>query len=239
MLDGLTGRLRGAERPVHEGAPPSAAPLVARSARRVASAILPLAALALVAGLDAVSDAADPSSIAVLGLLDEPAHLATAWLVLTAFLPARALPLFGWALVGAVAIDVDHVPLYLWHVLAAGPGSRPVTHSLLTVVVLAAAAVASRRLRLPLSGLALGVVLHFVRDLAEGPGVPLLWPLDSSNVTVPYAVYLLVLSGVTAVAVIRRARGRGGWIRTATRRVPSRRASASLRRADGRPSPTG
>jgi inner membrane protein len=173
-------------------------------ARRVALAALPLAALALVAGLDAISDASDPSLL-LLGLLDEPAHLATAWLFLAAFLPTRARALGPWALVGAVAIDVDHVPLYLWHALAAAPGARPVPHSLLTVAVLAgAAAVASPRLRSPLLGLALGVVLHLVRDLATGPGVPLLWPLGPAKVTVPYAAYLLVLAVVAVVAVVRR-----------------------------------
>jgi inner membrane protein len=182
---------------------------VTEPARRMAFAALPLAALGLVAGLDALSDASDPSSLLVLGMLDEPAHFATVWLFLAAFLPtlpARAHTLYLWALVGSVAIDVDHAPLYLWHVGAAGPGSRPVTHSLSTVVLLAlAAAVASPRLRAPLAGLALGTVLHFARDLAEGPGVPLLWPLSAADATVPYAVYLLVLTVVAAAAVARRA----------------------------------
>jgi inner membrane protein len=150
-----------------------------------------------------ISDASDPPLL-LLGLLDEPAHLATAWLFLAAFLPGRARALGPWVLVGAVAIDADHVPLYLWDALAAAPGARPVPHSLLTVAVLAAAAVASPRLRSPLLGLALGVVLHLVRDLATGPGVPLLWPFGPAKVIVPYAVYLLVLAVVAVVAVVRR-----------------------------------
>jgi inner membrane protein len=192
--------------------------------RRIAFVLLPVAALALVAGLDTLSD---PPSLFVLGMLDEPAHLATAWVFLAAFLPARARTIWLWALVGAVAIDVDHVPLYLWDALAAGPGSRPVTHSLTTVVVLAiAAAGASPRLRSPLLGLALGVLLHFVRDLAEGPGVPLAWPLSNADVRVPYAAYLMVLTVVAAAAVARR------WF---TARVRAGVDDASVRDARGVP----
>jgi inner membrane protein len=171
-------------------------------ARRIAFVLLPVAALAVVATVDTLPD---PPTLFVLGLLDESAHLATAWIFLAAFLPARARPIWLWALVGAVAIDVDHVPLYLWDALTAGSGSRPVTHSLTTVVVLAiAGAVASPRLRPPLLGLALGVVLHLVRDLAKGPGVPLDWPLSNADVRVPYAAYLIVLTVVAAAAVARR-----------------------------------
>jgi hypothetical protein len=72
--------------------------------------------------------------VQVPGLLDESAHLATAWRFLAAFLPKRDRALLLWVLLGSVVIDVDHVPLYRWHLLAAGPGSRPVTHFLATVV---------------------------------------------------------------------------------------------------------
>jgi inner membrane protein len=188
-------------------------------------AALPLAALGLVAGLDALSDSAETGSLLLLGLLDEPAHVATAWLFLAAFLPVRARTIYLWALVGSVAIDVDHVPLYLWHVLAADPESRPVTHSLTTVVVLAvAAAVASTRLRSPLLGLALGTLLHFFRDLAEGPGVPLLWPLTTANASLPHATYLLILTVVAVAAVARRSLttpvGRGRGVRPSRRGTP-------------------
>ena len=196
--------------------PDAVQPLPTASAgptRRIAVATLPLAAPALVVLIDAVSDATHPS-VLVLGLLDESAHLATSWIVLAAFLPRRARRLFPWALVGSVVIDVDHVPLYLWDALAAAPGARPVTHSLLTVAVLALAGVAvgtRSRLRAPLLGLALGVALHLVRDVGTGPGVPLLWPAGPATLVVPYAAYLLVV----AVAAVGRAPmsavpGRGG-----------------------------
>jgi inner membrane protein len=175
-------------------------------ARRIAVAALPLAALALVVLLDAVIDATHPP-VPVLGLLDESAHLATSWIVLAAFLPGPARRLLPWALVGSVVTDLDHVPLYLWHALAAAPGARPVTHSLLTVAVLAVAGVAvgtRSRLRAPLLGLALGVALHLVRDLGTGPGVPLLWPAGPAELTVPYAGYLLPLAVVALMATVRR-----------------------------------
>jgi inner membrane protein len=66
------------------------------------------------------------------------------------------------------------------------------------------AAVAPGRLRAALSGLALGVGLHLVRDLATGPGVPLWWPVEDDGVLVPYAWYALVLGIATAVAVGRQ-----------------------------------
>jgi inner membrane protein len=41
-----------------------------------------------------------------------------------------------------------------------------------------------------------------VRDLATGPGVPLLWPLLPASVQMPYAVYLgLLVAALAAVAV--------------------------------------
>jgi inner membrane protein len=167
--------------------------------------LLPVAAAAAVVVLDLVAGARS-WPIPVLGLLDEPAHLLTAWLVLTAFpglLPVRAR---WWALLGAVAIDVDHVPLYLWGALAASPGARPVTHCLLTALVLfgVAAVLPRPRWRAAGVGLSVGVLLHFVRDVATGPGLPLSWPLSSTSVSLPYAVLLVVLAGLAATAAVRR-----------------------------------
>jgi inner membrane protein len=134
-------------------------------------------------------------------LLDEPAHLLTAWLLLSV-LPLRRRVPWPWALVGAVAIDVDHVPLYLWHVGTATENGRPVTHGLLTLLALAAAALGVRRLRVPLLGLVCGVALHLVRDLGTGPGVPLVWPLSDASVLVPYAWYVALLAAATVVATV-------------------------------------
>ena len=164
-----------------------------------------VAALGVVLAVDAVL-AAGQRPIVVVGLLDEPAHLLTAWLVLAALLPDRHGDLLPWALLGAVVIDVDHVPLYLWGVGAAD-GGRPVTHSLSTVVLLLVLST-GRRLRTPVLGLALGVPLHLTRDLFTGPGVPLFWPTSDANLLLPYPVYAGLLCVVTAVVVMRAGQSR-------------------------------
>jgi inner membrane protein len=142
-----------------------------------------------------------PWSVPVVGLLDEPAHLLTAWLFLGS-LPGRPSRRFAaWALAGAVAIDVDHIPLYLGWAAIGTPGGRPVTHSLVTVGVLLVVAGAPR-LRVPALGLAVGVLLHLIRDLATGPGVPLRWPLSEESVVLPYAVEFGALTVAALVAVV-------------------------------------
>jgi inner membrane protein len=138
--------------------------------------------------------------------LDWTGHLLTAALLLVALPRSARGKIWPWALLGSVAIDIDHVPLYTfapWFDV----GGRPPTHSLLTVLVLAGVAVLIPAVRTPFAGLALGVCLHFVRDVATGPGVPLLWPLHDSAVRVPYAAYLAVLVVAVGVATWRIFRG--------------------------------
>jgi inner membrane protein len=132
--------------------------------------------------------------IPVMGLLDESAHLITAALVLGSVPRAAVWP---WVLIGSVAIDVDHLPLYAGVSGFRVDGGRPPSHSL-TVVLLLLAGAAIPALRRPLLGLAGGVILHIVRDMATGPGVPLLWPLIPGNFLLPYPVYvaLMILSTV-------------------------------------------
>ena len=169
----------------------------------------PLLALAGVLLLDLVRSARD-WPLPVIGVLDEPAHLLTAWLVLAAATRRTALlRLTPWVLAGAVLIDLDHVPLYLGADVAATPGGRPVTHSLLTVLVLLIAAGTVRRWWVPTAGLALATGAHLLRDLSTGPGVPLLWPVADGDVRLPYWTYLLVLGALTAVAGARRFSARG------------------------------
>jgi inner membrane protein len=134
------------------------------------------------------------------GPLDETAHFLTA-LLLIQLLPtvvrARvAIP----ALVASVAIDLDHVPQYLGDYFLTIGTPRPYTHSLLTPLVLLVLALALRRHRVLLLGLALGVLLHFFRDLAEGngSGVSLLWPLSDHAFSYPHATYLLLMGCVVA-----------------------------------------
>ena len=124
-----------------------------------------------------------PYGVLRTGPVDEVAHVATAALGLLVIDCVVALPRRTWvaALVASVAIDLDHIPSYLW----TGPEvSRPVTHSLATVVVVALAAWLLPRHRSVLVGVAVGLVLHFARDITEGvPGVRLFWPLDQSALT--------------------------------------------------------
>jgi inner membrane protein len=161
-----------------------------------------------VAALDVVQKART-WPMPVVAALDWPAHVATATLVLAA--APRLLPpdTAAWALVGSVAIDIDHAPLYLGvEGLSLTPDGRPVTHSLATSAALAVAAALTRgRTRTALGGLSIGTLLHFVRDLGTGPGVPLLWPLSRRTVRIPYAGYLLPVAGAALVrALAGRAR---------------------------------
>jgi len=161
-----------------------------------------IAALTVVLVLDAVVVKDWP--LPVLGFFDEIGHLATAWVLLVAVLPNGRRSLVPWALLGAVLIDVDHIPLYVWGVgTADDPQGRPITHSLSVVLVLLALSRLSGRLRTPLSGLALGVVLHLVRDVVTGPGAPLFWPITGTSVLAPYSLYVGLLCLAAAWAVLR------------------------------------
>jgi inner membrane protein len=159
-----------------------------------------LGALAAVVVLD-LALAARSWSVPVEAVLDEPAHLVTAWLLLTAA-GVRSRQVVVWALAGAVLIDLDHLPLYAGFAVTAG-GGRPVSHSVTAVLVLLVAAGVWRAQRTRLAALALGVVLHLVRDLGSGPGVPVLWPWLSDSLRVPYVVYLAVLVAAAAVVAVR------------------------------------
>jgi inner membrane protein len=162
----------------------------------------PLAAAVLaILTLDLIRSIGWP--VLVMGLLDEPAHLLTAWLVLAAIpFPRRLRP---WALFAAVAIDLDHIPLFIWDGPVSDEGGRPVSHSLVTVLLLAVAA-AVPRWRTVAAGFAAGVLLHFVRDIATSTGLPLLWPLRQENVLLPYWVYVATIAALAAVSTRRRLR---------------------------------
>jgi inner membrane protein len=170
--------------------------------RRIVAAVASVLAVLCIVGLDRIA-AARSWPIPVIGLLDEPAHLLTAWLVLNAVTRARTRS-WPWVLLGVVAIDVDHVPLYLLGGPIAVGGGRPVTHSLITVLVLLVVAVAVRRARAATGGLAAGVLLHLLRDVATGPGVPVWWPVQPDSVLLPYRLYLFVLVALAAAAVAQQ-----------------------------------
>ncbi|MET3807689.1 inner membrane protein [Nakamurella sp. UYEF19] len=145
-------------------------------------------------------------SVPISGLLDEPAHLSTSALVLLAIAGPRWLQRNPFAtfsaLIASMAVDIDHIPLYagLPHI---ADGGRPYSHSLFTVGVLAVIALLVRGRRALVGGLAIGVLLHFVRDISTGPGLILLWPFDFETVRLPYELYLWVLVFAAAVATTR------------------------------------
>jgi inner membrane protein len=165
----------------------------------------------LLAGVALGFDAADrrvPFSVLATGLLDEPAHLATAALGLLALACFVDAPrrFYVAGLVASVAIDLDHVPDYLG--LLGNQDQRPVTHSLITVVVIAAAAAVSRRHRAVLAGCVAGLLIHFARDIAEGPpGVRMLWPVRDTAWTASFGWFLAMIIAFTAVRLIVAATG--------------------------------
>jgi hypothetical protein len=159
------------------------------------------------------------------GPVDEVAHLSTAALGLLVLARLVDAPrrFYVAALLASVAIDLDHIPLYLG--LLGNHAQRPVTHSLSTVAVFAAAAAASRRHRAQLAGVATGLVLHFARDIAEGsPGVRVSWPLSGTSWVVGYAWFLGMIVILTAALLLlvmaRRPYRRIPLFRARSRRCP-------------------
>ena len=89
------------------------------------------ACLAVVAAADLVLSRKRPPWILV-GLFDEPAHLATAGVVLANLRPSSNEWAFGFIAGGALP-DLDHVPLAVSRVHPNVDDPRPVTHCLLAV----------------------------------------------------------------------------------------------------------
>ena len=160
----------------------------------------------LLAGVALAFDAADrrvPFSVLASGPLDETAHLATGALGLLALACFVDAPrrFYVAGLIASVAIDLDHIPLYLG--LLGNQDQRPVTHSLTTVLVISLAAAVSRRHRAVLAGCVAGLLIHFARDIAEGlPGVRLLWPIRDNAWTASFWWFLAMIISFTAVRLI-------------------------------------
>lgn len=144
-----------------------------------------LACLATIAAADAVLHRTKPPWIAV-GLLDHPAHLATAGLVAVQVRsrPRRWLIAF---MAGSLLPDVDHIPLALKRPHPGPDHRRPFSHCLLTIAPIAALAGVTQSERL--HGLAGGMAAHYLRDVGVGTGVTLLWPVSKRSFRVPYGVY--------------------------------------------------
>ena len=160
----------------------------------------------LLAGAALACDAAERRiafAVWTTGPVDEAAHLAMAalgLLVLIRFIDAPRR-FYVAALIASVAIDLDHIPLYLR--LLGDSAQRPITHSLSTAAVFVAAAAANRRHRAVLAGVATGLVLHFARDIAEGyPGVRVFWPLQGTSWIVSYRWFLGLIVLFTAARLV-------------------------------------
>jgi inner membrane protein len=160
----------------------------------------------LLAGVALAFDAADrriPFTFLATGPIDEVAHLATGalgLLALACFIDApRRFYVAG--LIASVAIDLDHIADYLG--LLGSQQGRPVTHSLSTVVMVVVAAAASRRHRAVLAGAVTGLLVHFARDIAEGPpGVRMLWPLQNTAWSASFGWFLGMIITLTVVRLV-------------------------------------
>jgi inner membrane protein len=159
-----------------------------------------LALAALIFGLADWGEARAGGSFVPGGPLDETAHLLTMLIVLWA-LPPRMRQRFGVpALAASVLIDVDHMPQYLGFRFLTQGTPRPYPHSLLTLAVVLLLALAWKRRRDLFLAIALGLVIHFWRDLSEsGSGVALLWPLTNRSFNLSQGSYLAVMAAVVAV----------------------------------------
>ena len=162
--------------------------------------------------------------------LDETAHFLTALLLLQVASATQRERFARPALLASVAIDLDHLPQYFGSDILTAGAPRPYTHSLLTALVLVALALLLGSRRRLYAGLALGVMLHFFRDLGEGngSGVPLLWPLSSHGYSYPHAAYLAMMAAVVVAGLGRellRPRAPAELPRRVRRR-PASRASA-------------
>jgi inner membrane protein len=175
-----------------------------------AALLIAVVVLAVADGISALLPASVPQ--AVEGMIDEPAHLATAVIVLAAM---------GWwggrrfaigALVASVAIDLDHIPTYLGaHFLSQGT-PRPYTHSLATVVIVGLVALALRgHWGDVLLGAGVGLLSHLFRDMSEPgqqSGVALFWPISDASVRLPYAAYATSMVALVLIGLMRRSRRR-------------------------------
>jgi len=141
----------------------------------------------------------------VAGLLDELAHVLTALVVHAAIgLPRSKAALLG-TLAGATLLDADHVPHHLGSRILTSDTERPLTHSAISVGLVACMAILGpRRWRLPLLCAAVGASTQLVRDVGTG-SIPLWWPLSRKEVRLPYVAYLAFIA-LCALACMRSSR---------------------------------
>jgi inner membrane protein len=145
-----------------------------------------------------------PHTLLATGIADETAHLSTMVIFLLAFSRLGHAGFIVGCLVGSVAIDLDHLPLFLGSNLLTEQTNRPFTHGLLTIaIVLALSVVARGTWKYVGLGLAVGLAAHFLRDIATSTaGVPLLWPIATTGFMLPYPLYAAALASALAYLVI-------------------------------------
>lgn len=160
------------------------------------------------------------SSVWLAGPLDETAHALTALLFIWAaggVLDRIAVPI----LVASVAIDLDHLPGDFGARWLTAGDPRPYPHCLLAIVMVLLLAWRVARWRRCLCGVAVGLAIHFWRDLAEpGTGVGLLWPASSASFSLPHPLYLTVMALVVLSA--SRASNEPFWLVTRRRNTLKR-----------------
>lgn len=147
---------------------------------------------------------AEHRSLITLAILDEMLHATTAIVMLVALWPVPRLQrsTIIAALVGAVLIDLDHLPGMLGYSVVSTRQGRPVTHSLVTIIAVVLLALMLRdRTRLGVLAIAFGVATHLFRDMATG-GVPMTWPVSSKEVDIAAGTYFLFLVSCVMLAVV-------------------------------------
>lgn len=153
------------------------------------------------------------------GMVDEPAHLATALVVLgaiTRFRGSPPEPKFGWTMLAcSVLVDVDHLPAEFGTTALTDGTPRPYTHALWTVIVLVLAWAVVRHLtvrtgrprpataELILAGAAWGVAAHFLRDIVTAP-MSFWWPVTDAAMQLPHWWYVVALLVIIALPLMRR-----------------------------------
>lgn len=164
-----------------------------------------LAAVFLAAHL--ADQAVNDRSTILTTVCDETAHFLTTLLLLWAIGGVAWRRWLVPALIASVAIDLDHLPAHLGYRFLTEGTPRPYTHSLLTVLVLLLAAALWRRRRVLLVAVAVGVIIHLWRDMAEpGTGVAMLWPITDASWSFPQAAYLAIMTAAVAVGLRRALR---------------------------------
>jgi membrane-bound metal-dependent hydrolase YbcI (DUF457 family) len=94
------------------------------------------------------------------------------------------------------------------------PTQRPFTHSLAVVAVLLFAAALWRREAVVLLGASAGLVMHLIRDVAEGPpGVALLWSVNDQVWVAGRVTFLILVTGLLIARLLLLCSVRLHWHR--------------------------